>query len=1180
VQSPIAKSEPIPGYRVCECLGTGGCGEVWKAEAPGGLTKAIKFVYGYHNEKRAAIELKALERIREVRHPFLLSLERIEVVNSQLVIVTELADGSLRERFTECRREGRPGIPRSELIRYLRDAADALDYMSEQHSLQHLDVKPENLLLLSKRIKVADFGLVKNFRHVTASLMGGLTPLYAAPEVFHGSPSKCSDQYSLAVVYQELLTGLLPFQADSPAELTLLHLNESPDLSSLPESDRPVIARALAKDPANRYPSCVDLVQALERAASDTGLFGSLPTNNNSGGGTQHSFEFGQPISPSRPTPVFKTIVCDRQNPLLPSAQPEEVSLELPELPAAATGDFQPLLQGIVDRPLTPTLILGAGGTAGYVLRHLRRRIHERFGTTGSPAVSMLLLDTNDQSLAAAMRGDESTSLAPNETLELPLRRPQQYRTNSDRFLRWLSRRWLYNIPRSLKTEGLRPLGRLAFVDHAKEVFTRLRQTITSMTDAKAVAAWERETGLKLQADSLRIYLVTSISGGTGSGMILDLAYGAQAIRDQVGLKDSGVLGILMHFTSSNARHREVGQINAFSWLAEYQHFCRTGGSYPGDPSCGLAAAESGRRPFQHTYLTHIGDGLGEEDLIQASGSVADYIYVDLLTPAKVYLDACRNTPLDLPSLITQQAPLRTFGLTRTSVVQPDIVDEASITLCRDAVSDWLGKRTEKDSASRITPTSFAIRPETNRATGDDRLPPTEAQRAVEEFFGRERLHTEAQSLFDAELSGDAQTFFRSLLSEMAAAGRTWGEVVRSVDEMLGISGHARDCDAPGTVFARPLRAVVQPTAARLAASFRSALLQLLDEPNCRLPGTRQTLLNVKERVQGIEQEAQRLNAAARENRMAAPDTAKLKVELGATRLGSKSPEMLMQYFVRAREECVTQLVGGLARGLVTEFGSLMELLIQSGRELDQLSAALAKTPSENTLLPGDSSINVRSLVSDGWRKKRTELVRRLQEAVKNEFTDSRGGLLEVLANGGGPELNRRLRDIARHVALDAIRSIDLMGFVFGAEAKSRLQTAVHAAEPRFLESGGLRHLVAVLPQCSDASQASERICRALDQNASVAGSADNELIMCYEGAGISLAHVAVNLIQSRHDYVELADRVHTRHDVEWTPVTYLSAPSTSETVQAESDRSGLAESVWTSESQNDTTPEASANVL
>src|SRR6476660_5224420 len=95
-----ANAEPIPGYRLIEPLGSGGFGEVWKCEAPGGLFKAIKFVYGHKDSMdtesiRADQEWKALQRSKEVRHPFVCSVERMEVIHGGIIIVMELADRTL-----------------------------------------------------------------------------------------------------------------------------------------------------------------------------------------------------------------------------------------------------------------------------------------------------------------------------------------------------------------------------------------------------------------------------------------------------------------------------------------------------------------------------------------------------------------------------------------------------------------------------------------------------------------------------------------------------------------------------------------------------------------------------------------------------------------------------------------------------------------------------------------------------------------------------------------------------------------------------------------------------------------------------------------------------------------------------------------------------------------------------
>jgi len=275
-------SEPIPGYRLLAPLGRGGFGEVWKCEAPGGLHKAIKFVHGglhaLDDRGPAEEELRAIERVKSIRHPFLLSMERVERVGNELVIVLELADRSLGDVFRAEREVGKVGIERDRLLAYLREAAEALDVLNQQHGLQHLDVKPQNLFLISNHVKVGDFGLVSHLKASGNLGLGAITPLYASPEVFQGKISPHSDQYSLAIVYMELLTGQLPFKGKNARQLMLQHVQEPPDLSALPESDRAAIAQALAKEPEKRFASCSDLIQALASGVTDITLISGIDT--------------------------------------------------------------------------------------------------------------------------------------------------------------------------------------------------------------------------------------------------------------------------------------------------------------------------------------------------------------------------------------------------------------------------------------------------------------------------------------------------------------------------------------------------------------------------------------------------------------------------------------------------------------------------------------------------------------------------------------------------------------------------------------------------------------------------------------------------------------------------------------------------------------------------------------
>src|SRR5262249_7721088 len=131
-----------------------------------------------------------------------------------LVIRTPLAVKNLLQRFTECQDQKVPGIPHDELPRYLRQPADAIDYLNGQ-SIQHRDVKPENILLTKAgKVKVSDFGLAKLLGGTTATINDqsqGMSLPYAAPEVFDSRVSRLTDQSSLALTYYKLRTGQWPF---------------------------------------------------------------------------------------------------------------------------------------------------------------------------------------------------------------------------------------------------------------------------------------------------------------------------------------------------------------------------------------------------------------------------------------------------------------------------------------------------------------------------------------------------------------------------------------------------------------------------------------------------------------------------------------------------------------------------------------------------------------------------------------------------------------------------------------------------------------------------------------------------------------------------------------------------------------------------------------------------------
>lgn len=265
--------EPVPGYSLLRLLGHGGFGEAWEATAPGGVRVALKFIR--LDTAEAGPERRALEAVRNIRHPHLLDVQFAVQVDDCLVIAMPLCERTLAERLRQCRAEGLSGIPRDELLDYMEELARAVDFLNEpRHDLgdgilvgvQHRDIKPQNVFLVGDSVRLADFGLAKVLATSAASHSGAMTPSYAAPEVMEGRVSSRSDQYSLAVTYVQLRLDRLPFPGDAARIAYAYFRGDLPDLAGVPGEEQVVVARALAKQPEGRWPTCRAFVQSIKAA--------------------------------------------------------------------------------------------------------------------------------------------------------------------------------------------------------------------------------------------------------------------------------------------------------------------------------------------------------------------------------------------------------------------------------------------------------------------------------------------------------------------------------------------------------------------------------------------------------------------------------------------------------------------------------------------------------------------------------------------------------------------------------------------------------------------------------------------------------------------------------------------------------------------------------------------------
>jgi hypothetical protein len=271
-------------YQVLEKIGRGGMADVYKGFHPA-LNRyvAIKIVGQFLEADPSFAQLfqREAQAIASLRHPSIVQVFDFGVqsfgspADTAPYLVMEYVQGrDLRAEMKQRHAAGEPFTP-GEVLHLLSQVADALDY-AHQHGVVHRDVKPGNILITDDgRAILSDFGLAmlsKRASQISSGQSFG-TPEYIAPEqaIDSRAAGPQSDIYSLGVILYEMVTGCLPFEDESPLSLALKHINQQPTplrnhVPDLPEAVEAVILKALAKEPADRFPSARAMFDALEQA--------------------------------------------------------------------------------------------------------------------------------------------------------------------------------------------------------------------------------------------------------------------------------------------------------------------------------------------------------------------------------------------------------------------------------------------------------------------------------------------------------------------------------------------------------------------------------------------------------------------------------------------------------------------------------------------------------------------------------------------------------------------------------------------------------------------------------------------------------------------------------------------------------------------------------------------------
>lgn len=1136
-------AEPIPGYLVQERIGSGGYGEVWRAIAPGGIAKAIKVVHGCQDDQRATRELTSLNRIKEARHPFLLSLDRIELIDSHLIIVTELATSNLKRLFEQHRESGLSGIPRAVLLMHLRDAADALDYICQEHSLQHLDIKPENLLLVGGRIKVADFGLVKDLQDVHCSIVGGLTPVYAAPELFDGRPNDRSDQYSLAIVYQEMLTGSLPFEGRTTAQLAAQHLHSKPRLDCLPAADQPAIAKALSKRPEQRFSSCREMVdqllEATQAARSRTTTFGPAI------GGHISVPNVGK-------TEVLPHLAGAAE---IDTARSQPDYATQPEEPIPAVCDLPPFELTPADVDYRPTIFIGIGGLAALTLQSLQRKLLDRFGDLRSaPALQFLLFDTDAETLQQVTEGEGPALLNNDAAIFLPLRQPSEYRRDSANHLQWLSRRWIFNIPRSLQTQGFRPLGRLAFADHSQRVAERIERTISAAVDPDSLAASAQRTGLPFHEGPPRVFIVSSISGGTGSGMVLDVAYLVRKVLKDLGLSAEGICGMLAHCTGRNSRARDLAVASAYAFLAELQHYSNLQYSYPGDTSCGLPAFANHDAPFESTYVVHLGEELEPEGFAAAADRLGEYLYRSAVTPAVAFFDKCHKAQAAVPA--GANPLVRTFGLCQmgfsANAISAAQIDE----LCGALMMRWRGvERAEPVEQMSLAQPNSLLAKQIAAGTSEDELRRDAISRAqtlkldVAQIAGQ--LHAVATRELRADLDSYLQTVLEELVSSCQSGLRgpvglpTPRLIVDTLDTLIRSHGAK---NAQRVCLESVLERNLDEMAARHAAALQEWIQNLIASPRHRVGGAQRAAGYIADYLRSLGRKAsEALERPTRELR--ALEEMLLNHREGGQewlRMGGfgrkrklVADPRLLQYFRLRIEELTLNGVGRLSAMILAQITSLDDKLRNLTADLERVAEEFkppqfgAGRPSSATAAEG-----VDRAMAEMIDVRKAELV----AAMDHELEDALRRIATIDENYVRRALPQALRSAARYTVLRELKRITSQEIATGHDSQRAtspfsLASGLSAATPRLSNCGGARRLLLVAPEEVPSARLAEQLGDDLSELPTVIVDAQNNVLVCFEVEQLALRRVAMAVLDGRYQNVEVASRLHTRVDVAWSPL-------------------------------------------
>ena len=758
-----------------------------------------------------------------------------------------------------------------------------------------------------------------------------------------------------------------------------------------------------------------------------------------------------------------------------------------------------------------PVLLVGVGHTATRILQRLKHNVNSRIGNLSEmPAIKIVCLDTERFTSGNADRPEESNPLDACEQVLLPLRRSEEYRNRKDSHKKWLNRRWIYNVPKTLQTEGLRPLGRLAFVDNFAELCEGLENAIGKISCKEALVATAEKMGVEPNPDRPRVFILSSISGGLGSGMTLDLAYTIRLILDEHSLNSDCIHGLFMHSTSN--QHGDVGisVANTFAFLTELRHITQHG--FPGEESCGITPIDDDA-PVDFPYFLHLGDNADSNTWNRSLDAISEYLYLNIFSPSASFFDNCRKLENEI-----EHFALRSFGVESVGTGENSCQRLLAGFFKESLLKRWMevdGHIAAPNSVAALetntAPKALAgfVRgitskfiPKTGSAPLADKLARWAIDRSIPENNGRELLE-ELDSLIGEPLK-DGKSPLSEMNEDLADELAIHGKLLCQQVERAVMDCFRHD---------------------RLSFLFALAMIQRMTE-------------FVEQNRSSTSAEIAALN----------DDNADMLAVLKALRKRTKDANDDKSQAETAARRLHEN------RHAAIEKRAVCELLLYVVRRLNSLKSDVGRMKEDVSvsIQTGVAELNQRALLKqfNGLQQKlAASLLGELENILDNierriyvELVQPAGDFWSLLQNASfarrylpdavGQAVRSELAASGRKIDIDSAFG-EYLASAKGS-AGEEISRMVTQSMPMLAGCGGPTRMMVGIPQHVQSTRVPEEIFSQTGVVGQVVAATTGDLVIATETEDVSLAEIAFKMLETRSDCVELARRLSSRSDVQW----------------------------------------------